>query len=87
MRSVVDKIDGSVHRWFEGRSEPHTLQVFIDNATSKLMQLRFVHSESTRSYFETLQGLSCNPCCPIYPGWEISCRLRFTSTLYTTYAV
>ena len=36
--------------------EPCTLLVFIDDATSKLMQLRFVHSESTYSYFEALQG-------------------------------
>ena len=50
------QIDGSQHRWFEQRSEPCTLLVFIDDATSKLMQLRFVPSESTSSYFEALQG-------------------------------
>ena len=50
------QIDGSEHRWFEDRGEPCTLLVFIDDATSKLMQLRFVHSESTYSYFEALQG-------------------------------
>ena len=31
----------------ENRGEPCTLLVFIDDATSKLMQLRFVPSEST----------------------------------------
>ena len=45
------QIDGSDHRWFEQRGEPCTLLVFIDDATSKLMQLRFVPSESTDSYF------------------------------------
>jgi hypothetical protein len=34
------QIDGSDHRWFEQRGEPCTLPVFIDDATSKLMQLR-----------------------------------------------
>ena len=36
------QIDGSDHRWFESRGEPCTLLVFIDGATSKLLQLRFV---------------------------------------------
>ena len=49
------QIDGSEHRWFEDRAEPCTLLVFIDDATSKLMQLRFVPSESTASYFEALR--------------------------------
>ena len=38
------------------RGDRCTLLVFIDDATSKLMQLRFVPSESTDSYFEALQG-------------------------------
>jgi hypothetical protein len=41
------QIDGSDHRWFEQRGESCTLLVFIDHATSRLMQLRFVLSEST----------------------------------------
>jgi hypothetical protein len=44
------QIDGSDHPWFEARGEPCTLLVFIDDATSRLMQLRFVLSESTDSY-------------------------------------
>jgi hypothetical protein len=50
------QIDGSDHRWFEDRAAPCTLLVFIDDATSRLMQLRFVASESTFAYFETLKG-------------------------------
>ena len=48
------QIDGSDHRWFEDRGDPCSLLVFIDDATGKLMQLRFVRSESTFSYFEAL---------------------------------
>ncbi|MFG6581485.1 ISNCY family transposase [Sulfitobacter sp. 1A13191] len=50
------QIDGSDHRWFEDRAAPCTLLVFIDDATSSLMELRFVKSESTFSYFEALEG-------------------------------
>lgn len=48
------QLDGSDHRWFEDRGPGCTLLVFIDDATSTLMQLRFVQSESTFSYFEAL---------------------------------
>ena len=58
------QIDGSDHRWFEQRGEPCTLLVFIDDATSKLMQLRFVPSESTDSYFEALTGYLTEHGCP-----------------------
>lgn len=40
------QIDGSEHRWFEDRADPCTLLVFIDDATGRLMQLRFAVSES-----------------------------------------
>ena len=49
------QIDGSDHHWFEDRARACTLLVFIDDATSTLMQLRFVKSESTFSYFEALE--------------------------------
>src|SRR3954454_17207715 len=50
------QIDGSEHRWFEDRAPPCTLLVFIDDATSRLMQLRFVASESAFSDFAALEG-------------------------------
>ena len=50
------QIDGSDHRWFEDRAGPCTLLVFIDDATSMLMELRFVQSESTFSYFTALES-------------------------------
>ena len=39
------QIDGSEHAWFEDRGPPCTLLGFVDDATSRLMQLRFVTSE------------------------------------------
>ena len=59
------QIDGSEHRWFENRGEPCTLLVFIDDATSKLMQLRFVPSESTEAYFQALRGYLADHGCPV----------------------
>ncbi len=50
------QIDGSQHCWFKGRADPCTLLVFINDATSRLMQLRFVLSESASSCFEMLHG-------------------------------
>lgn len=50
------QIDGSEHRWFEDRAPPCTLLVFIDDATSTLIELRFVTSESTFAYFEALKA-------------------------------
>jgi len=44
------QIDGSPHDWFEGRANPCALLVFIDDATGRLVQLRFVQSESFFSY-------------------------------------
>jgi len=44
------QIDGSPHDWFEGRGDPCTLIVFIDDATSKLTALRFFPTETTQAY-------------------------------------
>ena len=59
------QIDGSEHRWFEDRAEPCTLLVFIDDASGRLMQLRFVTSESAFAYFEALQGYLEAHGCPV----------------------
>lgn len=45
------QIDGSLHRWFEDRGPKCTLLVYVDDATSKLKELRFVSSESMHTYF------------------------------------
>jgi hypothetical protein len=59
------QIDGSEHRWFEDRADPCSLLVFIDDATGRLMQLRFVPSESAFAYVEALQGYLETHGCPV----------------------
>jgi len=49
------QIDGSPHDWFEGRADPCVLLVFIDDATGKVVQLRFVESESFFSYAQAAE--------------------------------
>ena len=50
------QIDGSHHDWFEGRAPKCCLLVFIDDATSNLMHLRFEEGETTLGYFASLKG-------------------------------
>jgi hypothetical protein len=50
------QIDGSEHWWFETRGPQCTLLVFIDDATSRLMHLQFVESESTFDYFKATRA-------------------------------
>lgn len=50
------QIDGSAHPWFEERGPPCCLLVFIDDATSRLTQLRFVPEECTLGYMQALHG-------------------------------
>jgi hypothetical protein len=45
------QIDGSEHAWLEDRGPVCTLLAFIDDATSRIMLLRFVASESAFDYF------------------------------------
>ena len=50
------QIDGSDHAWFEDRAPTCTLLVFIDDATSRLMQLHFVPTESAFAHFEATRA-------------------------------
>jgi hypothetical protein len=50
------QIDGSHHWWFERRGPQCTLLVYIDDATSRLMHLQFVETESTFDYFEATRA-------------------------------
>ena len=50
------QIDGSPHDWFEGRRNPCCLLVFIDDATGRLMQLRFEETETTDGYFRATRS-------------------------------
>jgi len=45
------QIDGCEHTWFEDRGPKCTVLVHVDDATSRLMELRFVASESAFDYF------------------------------------
>jgi transposase len=55
-RGELVQIDGSDHTWFEDRGPRCTLLVYIDDATSELMALRFGPSESAFEYFAATQG-------------------------------
>jgi transposase len=50
------QVDGCEHRWLEDRGPPCTLLVFVDDATSRLMHLRFVPSESTLEYLRAARS-------------------------------
>jgi hypothetical protein len=49
------QIDGSPYAWFEDRGPTCTLLVFIDDATSQLMELLFAEAETTFSYFDATE--------------------------------
>lgn len=55
-RGELIQIDGSQHWWFEDRGPRCTLLVYIDDATSELMHLQMVESESTFSYMEATRA-------------------------------
>ncbi|EKL1616646.1 ISNCY family transposase, partial [Salmonella enterica] len=44
------QIDGSPHDWFEGRAPKCCLLVFVDDATGRIMHLRFGETESAFDY-------------------------------------
>jgi transposase InsO family protein len=49
------QIDGSPHDWFEGRAARCVLLVLIDDASGKLLGLRFVDQESFQSYVQVVK--------------------------------
>jgi transposase len=50
------QIDGCEHAWFEDRGPKCTLLVYVDDATSRLMELQFVVSESAFDYFTSTRA-------------------------------
>jgi transposase len=50
------QIDGSEYDWFEGRAPKCSLLVFIDDATGRLVQLKFVERESFFGYCQAADG-------------------------------
>lgn len=52
------QIDGSYHDWLEGRNPDgkFCLIVFIDDATSKILKMRFYRHETTEAYFDLMRS-------------------------------
>jgi hypothetical protein len=50
------QIDGSYHDWFEGRSDPCCLLVFIDDATSAIVFAMFCDHETTLNYMAAVRA-------------------------------
>jgi hypothetical protein len=50
------QIDGCDHDWFEGRGARCSLLVYVDDATGRLMELRFVTTESAFDYFDATKS-------------------------------
>lgn len=50
------QVGGCEHWWFEDRGPQCTLLVFVDDATSRLMHLSFVASESAFAYFQAMRA-------------------------------
>ena len=48
------QIDGSHHDWFEGRAPKCCLLVFIDDATSRIICMRFEETETTAGYMRLI---------------------------------
>lgn len=49
------QLDGSPFDWFEGRAPACTLLVYVDDATSRVMELFFTEAETTFSYFQATE--------------------------------
>lgn len=54
-RGELIQIDGSAHDWFEGRAPKCCLLVFIDDATSEVMNMRFEEVECAAGYFRAVR--------------------------------
>jgi len=54
-RGELVQLDGSPFDWFEGRAPACTLLVYIDDATSELLELFFARAETTHSYFQATE--------------------------------
>ncbi len=56
MIGMMVQLDGSPHDWFEGRAPSCTLLVFIDDATSQILWLQFVKSESVEALMRSTKN-------------------------------
>ena len=77
-RGELIQVDCSKHWWMEDRGPQCTLLVYIDDATSELMQLKMALSESTFAEPVGIRRSGVTQCAP--PGLETSCpNFRNTS--------
>lgn len=53
---MLVQLDGSIHDWFEGRGPRCVLLIYIDDATSRILQGEFVQSEDTINLLRTTKG-------------------------------
>lgn len=63
------QLDGSEHDWFEGRGSRCTLLVYVDDASSEVLHLKFVISENTWDYMDATREyveMHGRPC-SLYP--------------------
>lgn len=56
MFGIMIQLDGSPHKWFGANGEEYTLLVFIDDATSRIVWLEFVKSESLESVMQATRN-------------------------------
>lgn len=56
VRGMMVQLDGSPHDWFEGRGPACTLLVFIDDATSELLWLKFADGESVKALMQATKN-------------------------------
>ena len=49
------QIDGSYHHWFDDRADKCCLLVFVDDATSQIVEMRFCKHETTLDYLRSMK--------------------------------
>jgi Helix-turn-helix domain len=59
------QLDGSYEDWFEDRGPRCCLLVMIDDATSEIMEMKFVEHETTQDYFSILKDYISRYKCPL----------------------
>jgi len=79
MFGIMIQLDGSHHRWFEERGDKCTLLVFIDDATSNLVWLEFVPSESRLSVLQATKNYMMD--CGIPHEFYVDCGSVFRVNL------
>jgi hypothetical protein len=77
------QLDGPEHDWFEGRGPRCTLLVYIDDATSETLKLKFVKSENTFDYFQVTREYieKCGKPEAVYPDKHSVFKVHYPGAL------